>query len=194
MKCRALPFVVAGCLAAVGLSASIVHAQQAATVATAPLTLKKYGRRTAVWAKPVEGVATSSFDDNVSVEVERGAVSRLTHITVQRIVGHHDARIGTGTYEFGPRGQTFEKPVEICFSNSGVIEKAVKSNDACLGFFDERDKQWVCEDRCLETNDDGQVCGSTGHFTNFAILLSGGSGKEQCGRGGNDDYTGARSP
>jgi len=187
--------VVAGCVAAAGLSASIVHAQQAAALEAAPLTLKKFGRRTGVWAKPDAGAITSSFDEQVSVNLETGAIIRLTHITVQRIVGHDDARIGTGTYEFGPRGQSFEKPVQICFANSSAIKAAVENNDACLGFFDEHDKQWRCEDTCVEVNDKGQVCGSTDHFTNFAVLLSGGDGKEKCGgEAKNDDFVGGRAP
>ena len=59
-------------------------------------------------------------------------------------------------------------PVKICFD--------VDSNDdACLSFFNEEKQEWECEDECLEYKN-GQACGETSHFTNFAVILTGGSG------------------
>lgn len=63
--------------------------------------------------------------------------------------------------------------VEICLD---VDDKSETADHGCLAFFDEEESQWVCEDLCLDIDDDGRACGSTDHFTNFAILLSGGSG------------------
>lgn len=55
------------------------------------------------------------------------------------------------------------------------IETPADSDDACLGFLDEKSKppRWECEDPCLDRNDDGFLCGSTRHFTSFAVLLGG---------------------
>ena len=59
--------------------------------------------------------------------------------------------------------------VEICFEKP-------QNDDACLGFLNEETSppRWECEDTCLEESDDGFLCGTTDHFTNFALLLSGG--------------------
>ena len=49
----------------------------------------------------------------------------------------------------------------------------LKIQKTCLSYFDESTQEWKCEDSCLEKNDQGQYCGSTAHFTSFAILLQG---------------------
>lgn len=62
--------------------------------------------------------------------------------------------------------------VQICLRpNPGA-----DTGTSCLGYLNEKTKTWVCEDECLSANDKGQLCGSTNHFTNFALLLTGGSG------------------
>ena len=43
--------------------------------------------------------------------------------------------------------------------------------DTCLGFVND-EGEWECGDNCLKQNSRGQLCGTTDHFTNFAILLS----------------------
>jgi len=72
-------------------------------------------------------------------------------------------------------------------------------DDLCLGFFDEIRKKWVCEDECLEEEEEEEeeeekgrregksgsrlLCGTSDHFTSFAILFLGGSNVEgdRCG-------------
>ena len=56
----------------------------------------------------------------------------------------------------------------------------------CLGYLDERTGKWECEDPCLEQDQNGLYCGSTGHLTSFALLLSGGGNNDPCASG--DDY------
>jgi len=81
--------------------------------------------------------------------------------------------------EVQPRGS-----VEICLDVSD-LDRAEDSG--CLGFFNPNSGKWVCEDVCLDIDDDGRACGSSDHFTNFAILLSGGngSGGGPCGSSAN---------
>ena len=67
--------------------------------------------------------------------------------------------------------------VSICFK---PFEPKKKLDSYCLGFLDEsqRPPQWICEDKCLEVEND-YLCGKTDHFTNFALLLdstTGGNG------------------
>ena len=80
--------------------------------------------------------------------------------------------------------------VEIC------LQSTSDSDDQCLGFLNEEKSPpiWECQDRCLNTNNDGLFCGSTDHFTNFALLLGGGGSTGQggvCGESFNDYITGS---
>jgi hypothetical protein len=79
--------------------------------------------------------------------------------------------------------------VSISFTGAGVDDFQVElclnptsSEDLCLGYYDEFTQDWLCEDPCLQQNDDGQLCGKTDHFTNFALLLQTSSdGNNRCG-------------
>jgi hypothetical protein len=71
-----------------------------------------------------------------------------------------------------------DAPLTICLSPPNITKG---SERLCLSFYDERKQKWRCEDRCLASSrNDGQLCGQTGHLTNFALLLSG-SGVDPCG-------------
>lgn len=77
---------------------------------------------------------------------------------------------------------TLYNSVTLCL-DVGVQES---SEDLCLSYLDENENppEWKCQDSCLEYNGNGnQICGETGHFTSFAILLGAGVG---CG-GGDDE-------
>ena len=75
--------------------------------------------------------------------------------------------------------------VEIC-----IQSLASSQSDLCLGFLDETlsPPEWVCEDPCLQENSDGLLCGSTTHFTNFALLLSNGDAADGCTSTKDFDY------
>lgn len=64
--------------------------------------------------------------------------------------------------------------VQICIE---PIQSNSNSDDLCLGYLDEslNPPEWKCEDNCLDENSNGLYCGNTNHFTNFALLLAGGS-------------------
>lgn len=65
----------------------------------------------------------------------------------------------------------FDGEATICLDINSP-EKVSKKR-SCLGFFNEVTQEWECEDKCLEKNDSGQFCGSTSHFTSFAVLFYG---------------------
>ena len=76
---------------------------------------------------------------------------------------------------------------QICLEVTTKKSGESKS-DLCLGFFDEQKDQWVCQDSCLKKNSSSSgketLCGTTDHFTSFAILLVGGSVKgDKCNEG-----------
>ena len=79
-----------------------------------------------------------------------------------------------------------ESEVEICLEVKG---KEFNKDDYCLGFIDEEQKPpvWVCQDSCLRKGRDQQLCGTTDHFTSFALLLGGGS-NGGCGVGDSEDF------
>ena len=51
----------------------------------------------------------------------------------------------------------------------------VEKDNRCLAFLDDAAQKWRCEDECLD-EEDGMLCGTAEHFTNFAILVGGGRG------------------
>ena len=63
-----------------------------------------------------------------------------------------------------------DDPLSICLPRPPELAR----KDICLGFYDERQSRWKCEDPCL-TNKDSKslLCGQTDHLTNFALLLTG---------------------
>jgi hypothetical protein len=74
---------------------------------------------------------------------------------------------------------------DLSFSDSIVSDFSVKlcfsantTKNVCLGYLDESVSpfEWKCENECLVKNRNGQLCGDTSHFTNFALLFTGSIG------------------
>lgn len=62
----------------------------------------------------------------------------------------------------------------LCFQVNNTVSKS----KSCLGYYDEVTKEWVCQDKCLSSQksnsqNNQNFCGTTDHFTSFAILLTG---------------------
>ena len=66
------------------------------------------------------------------------------------------------------------QPAQLCFSH----RRGNNYKSACLGYID-ASGHWQCEDKCPSRNS-SHTCGTTSHFTNFAVLLSGGGDKSDC--------------
>lgn len=66
--------------------------------------------------------------------------------------------------------------VEICLD----VPDNVSEKDVCLGFTSESGEP-LCEDRCV-TRQRNRICGSSGHFTNFGVLLGGASDSDSVKR------------
>ena len=70
-----------------------------------------------------------------------------------------------------------DTPLVICLAQSNTT-KLEKGQSPCLSYYDERKDKWTCQDECLNNAGQGSLyCGRTDHLTNFALLLSGSSGK-----------------
>jgi len=123
------------------------------------------------------GGEVSSSDGAASIKVPAGALKAEAPIAIATVGASTDKNIGSSVFNFTPNGLKFEQDAEICITVPGTVD----TSKACLGYLDEAKSpaQWRCEDACLSKKDKGgatQLCGSTNHFTNFAILLGGGSG------------------
>ena len=80
-----------------------------------------------------------------------------------------------------------DSPLTICLVPSN---STIKSDEACLGFYDVEKGRWKCEDKCLatisskglssDTLKENLLCGQTSHLTNFALLLQGNEAKDPC--------------
>lgn len=68
--------------------------------------------------------------------------------------------------------------VEICLE----VDQDANEDDLCLSFLDESKDppEFVCQDPCVEFQNDTFVCGDTAHFTSFAVLLDGDAGGSEC--------------
>ena len=131
------------------------------------------GKKTEARITAKKGGQLAAADRKARVMAHAGVVSEDTTFTIQQLTGYDEPRLRSRTYRLGPNGK-FKKDVEICLSLGGKADPG----DLCLGYFDDKSGGWKCEDVCLEKSGD-QLCGSTDHFTNFALLLSGGAGKNK---------------
>jgi len=69
----------------------------------------------------------------------------------------------------------FAGDIELCFQVAAVDANV---NGACLGFLNEDTGEWECQDELLQENGSGEFCGSTPHFTSFALLLGASCGPD----------------
>lgn len=76
----------------------------------------------------------------------------------------------------------FNGEAEICIK---VPENSKITDNSCLGYLEVNrfPNEWICEDPCVEYVEElQQICGTTTHFTSFAVLFEGkGGGDSLCG-------------
>ena len=75
----------------------------------------------------------------------------------------------------------FKDEAEVCLE----VEDTSIAKHSCLGYFDEDSQEWICEDPCLK-QEGNTLCGSTNHFTSFAVLFSGIQG--DCSNNNGEQY------
>ena len=99
---------------------------------------------------PVNFVTTEGSDIRVEVPSAIGA-ELLNGILVDNST-FTNQQFGSAIIQlslFDPEGNEINdfgnEAVEICFT------KPSNEKDACLGYYDERNNDWVCEDRCPKT-------------------------------------------
>jgi hypothetical protein len=93
---------------------------------------------------------------------------------------------------YGPNGDQvkFTGTATICLR----LNETTGNEKQCLAYIDTSvsPPAWKCQDKCLKQVSASFWCGETDHFTNFAVLLTGGSGKDGngCGDDGEDYFAG----
>jgi len=107
------------------------------------------------------------------------AILALDTRTIKSVVINADLQIPL------PKG-TFS--AEICLK----VDRNENIDDLCLAFYDEIERIWTCEDDSLtlrsRTGRMIDLCGTTNHFTNFAVLLVGGQGVKCDDCSSDDNY------
>lgn len=138
-------------------------------------------------------VPTDSSDEGITVDIPDSVRDDLPDDTSLNIVivgampTSDEISFGSSAVDLtltNSQGQQvkFAGQIELCFD---VEASESKSGEACLGYLDEECGEWVCEDKSLK-NKSGKLCGSTGHFTSFAILI-GANLNSGCGKGATVD-------
>ena len=131
--------------------------------ATTIVVTSPSGRSASVTVSSDTGEATALVVGPVSASVVQSATMvsnvRLGSLAI-------DVTLANGTSQLS-------SPAQLCFSTN----ERTSYRSACLGYIDSSGR-WQCEDKCLSMSNSTQICGSTSHFTNFAVLLSGGGGRQ----------------
>jgi hypothetical protein len=126
-----------------------------------------------------KGGVVASDDDLAFVSVPPAALEADTMMSViPSAPPEADVPRLTEVYSFGPDGIKFTAPATVCIDAANADSKS-----GCLGYIDERvdPPKWVCEDPCVKHNGN-TLCGTTDHFTSFAILLNGGLPDADCAK------------
>lgn len=135
------------------------------------------------------GGTVVSEDGHASLSVPPGALEQDARISIQRVAApESDASLASDVYDFSPDGQRFQKPATLCLKADVPAESG-----SCLGWYDGASKEWKCEDECLEQVSPSFWCGTTDHFTNFAVLLTGSSSDSKCSSDQNDDLLSSKT-
>lgn len=128
---------------------------------------------------PAFGTTVRSADGRAQLTIPGGAVPTGTDLGVATLTKVDDPTVPppraiSDVYDAGPDGATFDVDATLCLTVRGD-----DTEGACLGYLDETTDppEWKCEDPCVEKTGGGTICGTTDHFTNFAVLLGGGGGE-----------------
>lgn len=102
----------------------------------------------------------------IQLEVPAGALKESTTLTVQKLSSDERSELVSSLYEFGPKGQTFEKPVQISIKAPVTAESL---NQLALVWLNEETGQWIPIPAVVDAAT-GTVTGLVNHFTKFAVI------------------------
>ena len=120
-------------------------------------------------------LTTSLLSDSISENPNQLVASIVLNITLSDRKGNSITQLTT--------------PLTICLALSRPEKKGKR---VCLGYYNEYQRKWRCEDECLTsvvtkdtkasrgTKSEILLCGETNHLTNFALLLTGSDREYPC--------------
>jgi len=111
-------------------------------------------------------------DNEVSILIPEKALSGSKELTVEELTTNEEpkqfaVKLGSSTYEFGPSGTEFDKPVTIGI-NIPVTED-INIESLAPAWYDENNKQWIPVPGIIDL-ETGLVVFRIDHFTKFAVI------------------------
>eukprot|EP01113_Clastostelium_recurvatum_P013387 TRINITY_DN17070_c0_g1_i1.p1 TRINITY_DN17070_c0_g1~~TRINITY_DN17070_c0_g1_i1.p1 ORF type:complete len:272 (-),score=38.42 TRINITY_DN17070_c0_g1_i1:75-890(-) len=110
------------------------------------------------------------------VTLPAGVISRPVFVVAVRLVPSQSTpptTLRSPVFDISINGMQspspFSQQVRIQFNADHVTGNR---EDLCLGYIDETLNSWVCEDYNLAADAQGNIAGSTWHFTTFALILA----------------------
>ncbi len=121
--------------------------------------------------KNEEAVVTDTKSE-VALIVPEKALSKTKTITIKELDKNKNpkqfaVKLGSSTYEFGPSGTKFEKPVTI--SIKLPITEDIDIESLTPAWYDEENNKWVPVSGIIDV-EDGLVVFEIDHFTKFAVI------------------------
>jgi hypothetical protein len=125
---------------------------------------------------PSVSVIVVVLDPGNSQDLPMGSITIIDEPSVDnpvytiQVIPTDDETLLSNILEINLLSGSFDGTAQLCFDANQDYE----TSQICLGFLDESVNPpiWKCEDKCLSSTND-LWCGTTTHFTNFAILLTG---------------------
>ncbi len=121
--------------------------------------------------KTEEAVVTDT-ESEVALLVPEKALSETTTITIKELDKKKNpkqfaVKVGSSTYEFGPAGTKFKKPVTI--SIQLPITEDIDVESLTPAWYDEENNKWVPVSGIIDVKE-GLVVFEIDHFTKFAVI------------------------
>jgi len=130
-----------------------------------------------------ETVTAQSEDDIVGIAIDNGTtgvmadgVTPVTEITIVPMSDSPELPVNTNavalTYNIGPDGATFDKPVTICIVyDETAIPDGVNESEMVICIWDTDTGTWVELDNCVVDTDTHTVCTTVTHFSVYTALV-----------------------
>jgi trimeric autotransporter adhesin len=150
-------------------SAIILNADKKMTADTAD-TLKQELETNSVKlqkaAFPKSATVINDAQAEIQLQIPSGALKEITGLTVNELPSADRKELVSSMYEFGPSGQSFDKPIQISIK---VPIAAEDLNQLALVWLNEGTGQWIPIPAVIDA-ETGTVSGLVNHFTKFAVI------------------------
>jgi PKD repeat protein len=133
---------------------------------------EELGSNQVVLSKEVGGADVAWGDKEVTLLIPENALSQIKTITVKELPSNEEPqqfgiKLGSSTYEFGPSGTKFDKPITI--SIKVALTEDLNIESLSPAWYDETSKQWITIPGVIDYST-GLVVFRIDHFTKFAVI------------------------